>query len=197
MSTIILTPTNLAAAFDTAVLSSDPSHLSELNGIADTIIKNMNVYKLVEQAKKIPWYVIGALHAREANSDFKTHLANGDPLTARTVHVPAGRPVAPPQSGHLPYTWFESACDAFNGEWMPPGMLFDKANILAFCEHYNGWGGYERHGVNSPYLWSYTNHYTMGYYIHDNVFSATAVNKQPGCAAIFLTLKKRGIEMAL
>jgi lysozyme family protein len=164
--------------------------------VCDTIIKNQPIYEQVQRVTKIPFYVVGTLHARECDSNFSQHLHNGDPLTARTVHAPAGRPVPPPASGHFPYQWFESAIDAFKGEWFPPNGVFDAGNILAFCEHYNGWGAAERHGVNTPYLWSYTDQYTAGMYVADYQWSDTAVNKQPGCAAVFLALKARGLVTA-
>jgi len=40
-------------------------------------------------------------------SSFKLHLHNGDPLTARTVNVPKGRP----KTGQPPFAWGISAKD--------------------------------------------------------------------------------------
>jgi lysozyme family protein len=56
----------------------------------------------------VPWELIAALHEREAGGSFKGHLHNGDPLTGRTYHVPAGRPA----KGSPPFTWEASAIDA-------------------------------------------------------------------------------------
>ena len=56
----------------------------------------------------MPWYVVGLIHTMESSGNFAAHLHNGDPLSARTTHVPAGRPKA----GAPPFTWEESATDA-------------------------------------------------------------------------------------
>jgi lysozyme family protein len=95
-------------------------------------------------------YFIGCIHALESSFDFQTHLFNGDPLTARTVHVPAGQPVAPPASG-AGYSWEESATAAMKLK------EFDRANdwslprLLYRWERYNGMG-YRAQGVPTPYL---------------------------------------------
>ena len=57
-------------------------------------------YEKVGKALGIPWYVVGIIHSLEAGGDFTRHLHNGDPLTARTTHVPAGRP----KTGKPPFT---------------------------------------------------------------------------------------------
>ena len=49
-------------------------------------------YDQVANATGVPWYVIGMIHEMEGGLNFATHLHNGDPLTARTVHVPSGPP---------------------------------------------------------------------------------------------------------
>src|SRR5262245_54230899 len=71
------------------------------NSQADKIIAYKDRYKLLEAQTNVPWYFIGLLHLRESDCDFNTHLHNGDPLTARTVHVPAGRPL----QGKAPFTF--------------------------------------------------------------------------------------------
>ena len=65
-------------------------------------------YELVQSAIGVPWTLVGVIHAMECGFNFSCHLHNGDPLTARDVHVPKGRPAgtAPP------FTWLQSAVDA-------------------------------------------------------------------------------------
>ena len=67
------------------------------------------------------------------------HLHNGDPLQARTVHVPSGRPVV----GSPPFTWRQSALDALTlkgfhevGDWSVPHMLYllEKYNGTAYAD---------------------------------------------------------------
>jgi hypothetical protein len=124
----------------------------------------------------------------ESSLDFRKHLHNGDPLTARTVHVPAGRP----PDGEPPFTWEESAGDALRlrriprwDDWTVPGVLYQ-------LEGYNGWGYrlYHPH-VLSPYLWSYSGHYSSGKYVADGRWSDTAVSKQCGAAVIVRRMAER------
>lgn len=56
----------------------------------------------------MPWYFIAAVHLRESSFQVDRHLHNGDPLTGRTVQVPAGRPPV----GDPPHTFEQSASDA-------------------------------------------------------------------------------------
>lgn len=141
------------------------------------------------QTNGVPWWMIGALHVRESDEDFKQHLHCGDTLYARTVHEPRGRPKAEPKSGHLPYTFEESAIDALT---MQPHALhtvhpsWSVERVLYECEKYNGWG-YLKRG-NSPYLWSWTSEYDHGKFVADGKYSDAAVDKQPGVVAIFKAL---------
>src|SRR3954471_11428149 len=80
----------------------------EVDKYIDKIVANKATYEEVGGPMKIPWYVVGIIHCMEGGLDFKTHLHNGDPLTAKTVQEPAGRPVA----GNPPYDWKVSATDA-------------------------------------------------------------------------------------
>ena len=101
----------------------------------------------------------------------------------------AGRPV-----GHPPFKWEVSASDAlvFDGlstwtNWSLPGTLF-------VLERFNGFGyrGPDIH-ILTPYLWSFSNHYTKGKFVRDNVFSPTAVSKQCGAAVL---LRQHGLAQA-
>jgi lysozyme family protein len=64
-------------------------------------------------------------------------------------------------------------------------------NCLFLFEKFNG-GGYIKKGINSPYLWSYTNHYgtppNVGKYTSDHGFDPNAISKQAGTAAILKQL---------
>ena len=142
-------------------------------------------YEKVGKALGVPWYVVGIIHSLEAGGDFSRHLHNGDPLTARTTHVPAGRP----PTGKPPFTWEQSAIDALRlrgldrwKDWSVPGTLYE-------LEGYNGFGYRDYHpGVPSPYLWSFSNHYTRGKYVADGRFSPTAVSQQCGAALLLKQL---------
>jgi len=168
-----------------------PEHQRAVDGIAVRIEKSCDRYMSVAAGTAIPWWMIGAIHMLESNGSFNRHLHNGDPLKARTVRVPAGRPV----TGEPPFTWETSARDAVRLAGLHSVQNWDLARALYELESYNGWG-YRKYGINSPYLWSYTNHYTAGKYVSDGKFSATAISQQAGAAAIIRRMAERG-SMAL
>jgi lysozyme family protein len=132
------------------------------------------VYEPVSRSTGVPWYFIAAVHLRE--STFKiAHLHNGDPLSARTVHVPAGRPKTP----EPPYTFEQSAEDALRLKKLHQWQDWSLTGTLYQLERYNGLG-YRRLGKPSPYLWSFSHHYQHGKYIADGQYSDTAIDAQCG-----------------
>ena len=173
--------------FDTCIIS--PGRESTVDKLVGTIEQNRNRYAAVGDPLGIPWYFIGVVHNMEASQNFKKHLHNGDPLTARTVQVPAGRP----KTGTPPFTWEESATDSLQlkkldtwPDWSMPGTLYK-------LEEYNGWGYRRFHAdVKTPYLWSFTSHYRSGKYVADGKWSATAVSQQCGAAALLRRMAERG-----
>jgi lysozyme family protein len=140
-------------------------------------------------AGAIPWFFISVIHAMEASLDFTKHLHNGDPLTAKTVQVPSGRP-----PGNPPFTWEVSAADALSMKGLGGGTEWSLAGTLYQLERYNGWGYRLHHPqVLTPYLWSFSNHYTSGKYISDGTWSDTAVSKQSGAAVILRRMAEKGL----
>ena len=173
--------------FDTCVI--DPTKLAVIDQAATKIIHNMDRYKKLVQSVEgsIPWWFVGLVHKMEAAFSFDRHLHNGDPLSARTVLVPAGRP----PHGTPPFTWEESAQDAVRQQGLTKVTDWSLANALYLLEGYNGYG-YLYHGINSPYLWSFSNHYTKGKYVKDGVFDPNAVSQQVGSALVLKRLVDRG-----
>lgn len=171
--------------FDSMSLRS--SHLSEINHAADKVLLGRSRYEAVEAKTGVPWYMIGCIHLLEGDCNFNTHLHNGDSLAHRTVHVPAGRPKA----GNPPFSWEESALDALAYDGIKPPLNTIGQQFYA-CERFNGLG-YRSHGVNTPYLWSYSNHYTSGRYVADGVWSSSSVSQQVGIACVYKIFKDRGI----
>lgn len=161
-----------------------PEWQNRIDNAAQIVVKNMDRYKEVEDATGVPWAFVGVLHMRESSNDFSTHLHNGDPLTGRTTHVPAGRPPEwPPEDGTDP--WVASAIDALDYEGFADKGDWTLENICDRAEHYNGLG-YRRMGIPSPYLWSGTNIYTRGKYVADGQFSSSAVDRQCGVIPVYL-----------
>jgi lysozyme family protein len=157
----------------------DPKKREEVEHAITSILKNAPIYDSVSQFTNVPWWWIGLIHMRESSFDFRCHIHNGDPLTARTVHVPINRPV----TGQPPFTWQESAIDALRFENLHKWQNWSIVGALFRLEAYNGFG-YRKRGVVSPYVWSASMHYESGKFIDDGVFSPGAVDRQLGCGTV-------------
>ena len=164
-----------------------PSRAAAVDALVDRIARNKSRYAAAGRPHDVPWYVVGIIHMLESGGNFATHLHNGDPLTARTVHVPAGRP----RLGRPPFTWEESAADAVKqnlrgwSDWSIAGTLY-------LFERYNGFG-YRSKAIHSPYLWSFSTHYSKGKYVRDGVYSPTAVSGQCGAAVLLRRMAERAL----
>ena len=149
--------------------------------VCEKIVANRARYEAVGASLGIPWYFIGAVHNLEASLSFKTHLHNGDPLTARTVQIPKGRPL----NGQPPFSWEESAIDALKLKGLHEWREWSLAGLLFQLERYNGFGYRLYHPeVLSPYLWSFSDHYTKGKYADDGKWDANLVSRQCGAVTI-------------
>ena len=135
----------------------------------------------------IPWYFIGVIHGMECGFNFNGHLHNGDPLNARTVHVPAGRP----PTGAPPFTWRQSARDALTMKGFQQVTDWSMPHILYFLERYNGMG-YRMRGAATPYLWSFSNLYSAGKFVQDGHFDPDAVSRQCGAALMLKAVAAPG-----
>jgi lysozyme family protein len=165
-----------------------PDRVAALDAICDRLLAARLRYETIAKMTGVPWWMIGALHYRESNLDFRCVLHNGERIVGtgrKTTLVPAGRG---------PFATFEAAaCDALT---MPPHALqnvdeWNLARVLYECERFNGFGYLGK--CNSPYLWSFTDQYAGGKFIADHVFSPTAWDAQAGVAAIFKRLVIRGV----
>jgi lysozyme family protein len=173
--------------FDTCQINADKQN--QVDGLAASIIQHRTRYEAVGTPLSIPWFFIGVIHNMESSQRFDRHLHNGDPLTARTVHVPAGRPA----SGDPPFTWEVSATDALLLEGLDKVTDWRLPALLYQIEKYNGFGYRTRHpNVLSPYLWSGSQHYTSGKFVADGAFDPDAVSKQSGAAAILRRMVDQG-----
>lgn len=162
-----------------------PARRAAVETIVSSVIAQKARYEAVGDPLGIPWYFIAAIHNLESSLRFNRHLHNGDPLTARTTHVPPGRPL----TGEPPFTWEQSATDALLlqrldrvTDWTLPSLLFQ-------WEKYNGMGYRNRTPpVPSPYLWSFSNQYSKGKFIADGTYDAEAVSQQCGAAVLLRRL---------
>ena len=170
--------------FDEMVI--DTSKKNEINEAVALIKQGRSRYQNLAYSvnPKIPYYAIGIAHYMEADCDFTKHIHCGDPLTARTVNEPSGRPI----NGNPPFTWEESATDWLNLKQWNKWQDWQITDILARLEMNNGLG-YRHLGVPTPYLWSYAkNIYISGKFVSDGKFDADAVSKQVGAAILLKEL---------
>lgn len=159
----------------------------EAQKVIQRILYGQRRYEAVSEATRVPWYVIAVIHQMECDGDFECHLHNGDPLTAKTHHVPAGRPI----EGQPPFTWEQSACDALSYQGMAQWTDWSLSGTLYQLEGYNGFG-YRNHSTASPYLWGGTDVYRRGKYVKDGVWNGFAVSDQIGAAILLKLMSQEG-----
>lgn len=171
-----------------ASASVRPEMSTEASRVVARMITARDRYEAVSRETGVPWFVVGLIHAMECGQNFGKHLHNGDPLDRPTRQVPAGRPS---KTGG-PFTFEESACDALVHDKLDEVEDWSIPRVLYEMEKFNGWG-YRRHHpeVNSPYLWSGTQHYVSGKYVADGKWDSRAVSRQVGAVALLKTLAVR------
>lgn len=162
-----------------------PQYQKQIQRQTEQLQAQQHRYQAVAEPLAIPWLLVGLIHQLESGQNFSRHLHNGDPLTARTKQVPAGRPL----TGEPPFSWEDSARDALmlrhlhqQSDWSLPRLLYE-------LEGYNGWGYRLHHPkVLSPYLWSYSTLYDRGKYVEDGLWSDSARSQQCGAAIVLKQL---------
>src|SRR5512139_595091 len=157
----------------------------EFTPVAKRLAANKPRYQGISDSTGVPWFVIAVIHEREAgyDPDFTSNIANGEPWNRQTRLVPRGRG---------PFKSFEDAAyDALvncapyaaqNKDWSAGGTL-------SLLERYNGLG-YANRGLPSPYIWSGTDQYEKGKYVADGKFDPEKIDKQLGCAGLFMAMQK-------
>lgn len=170
----------------------NPDKESLVTEVAAHLMNNKTTYEMVAQSFGCPFWVIGAIHYREASFNFHSWLANGDPLfdhhgvAVKTVHVPSG--LGPAK------TWHEAAVLSLKEQGFDKIDRWNLACALYNIECYNGLG-YAKHFMPSPYIWASTNQYQAGLYVADGQFDSNKVDERLGVAAIAMGLKDLGIDL--
>jgi lysozyme family protein len=161
-----------------------PEYGRIVNWYVQTIRTNQKRYASVSERGSVPWYFIAIIHGLEASFNFRAHLHNGDyPLTQRTRSVPKDRPI----NWMPPSDWESSAVDALTLEGFTGQNDWDLAHLLYRWETFNGFG-YRSRGIPTPYLWSFSNHYSQGKFTADGKFDSAAPSKQCGAAVMLKSL---------
>jgi lysozyme family protein len=82
---------------------------------------------------------------------------NGDPLTARTIQFPTGRPI----EGNPPFKWEESVADTIRERGYDQWNDWSTAGMLVQWERFSGMQ-YRNLDHFSPYVWACTDLYVRG-----------------------------------
>ena len=101
MARVVLTPAlrgEYVQLFDSCRIRPDRG--DDVESLVKQLLSNQPRYEKVAEALGIPWSFIAVIHNMESGQSFHKHLHNGDPLTARTVQQPPGRP----KNGSPPFT---------------------------------------------------------------------------------------------
>lgn len=165
-----------------SICQVDQERITEISNVCFKIKQNKHRYLEVQIATGVPWFLIAALHYREASLNFNTVLHNGEKLDdvnrRGTTWVPKGR------GKGKNWTWEDAAIDALIYDKVHKADLSSIPKCLKKAEAYNGMG-YRKTGEYSPYVWAGTNiHDETGKYVADGKFSKTAQERQLGVAAI-------------
>lgn len=171
-----------------------PSRQKQVEDVIKRAVENKPRYDSVLSLgmfPRMPWFFIAAIHNLESGFDFNTHLHNGDPLTAKTVRVPSGRP----RLGTPPFKWENSALDALLLKGFDKVRSWALPELLWRLECYNGLGYRLYHpNVLSPYLWSFTQHYKRGKYVSDeDGWDENFESDQVGAAALIRRMLETGV----
>jgi lysozyme family protein/peptidoglycan hydrolase-like protein with peptidoglycan-binding domain len=161
----------LAKWWDAATITNP----TEVAAVAKRLVAAKDRYQSVEAKTRVPWYMIAAIHEREASQSWNKQLAQGDPLNQVSTNVPRGMG---PFS-----TWEEGAIAALKHDGLTSVSDWCIEKVLHWQEKYNGWGYFFR-GIPSPYVWGATSNQRPGKYVSDGVWSSTTMDRQIGCAAM-------------
>lgn len=185
----LMTMSEYQALYDSCELRS--VNILAVKNAGSRISQHWERYAAAVAGTAIPWKWLALVHLMEANLRFDCHLHNGDPLSARTVHHPAGRPTI----GAPPFTWEDSAADVLRFQGLTGLRMWTIPDMLYQFERYNG-VGYRRYAIYSPYLWAGSQHYSAGKFTSDGVFDPAAVSHQIGAGVILKFASLEGEHLA-
>lgn len=189
-----------AKQWDTMIINA--SRRSEAERAALYAIDNKAIYREIEAATGVPWPMTACNHRRESdrqdkngNPLFTTYLGNGQDLWVKTTIVPKGRGPFIRQSDAgrdhdlLIKAFIAGAKDGYAIDHLDRVKDWRLEKMIFYLEEFNG-PGYDMRGLPSTYIWGGTNIQKPGKFIADHKFSANAMDKQLGCAAILYCIAK-------
>ena len=163
-----------------------------------TAIKLLNYvdqgyYQSVSEEDGIPQVWMATSFERESSSNFHTSPAQGDPLWEKSIHVPRGLGPYIDHTDinplHWVQAWARAAKDAYHIDRLDTvgaaNWSWERACFEG--ELFNGFG-YRQFGVNTPYLWACTSHYTVGKYGSDGHFNRSMHDTQIGIVPVMFRM---------
>jgi lysozyme family protein len=165
-----------------------PQRKALVDQTVHSLVAHKDRYEHVADPIDVPWWFVAVIHQMEGSRNFHTHLHNGDPLTHKTVHVPRNRP-----PGNPPFTFEESARDALTLEGFAHVVDWSISRALFRLERFNGFG-YRKPSINipTPYLWSFSQHYTKGKFSSDGHFDPNLASQQIGAGVLLRVMVHQG-----
>lgn len=156
-----------------------PEKIPTIDRIANKLIAGKTRYQSIERKTSVPWTVVAIIHQMECGGDWSLNLAQGDPWNRVSTHDPKGRG---------PFTsWEAAAIDALSIDGTDKVAAWGIERLCYELEKYNGFGS-RNQGINTPYLWSYSNQYTRGKYIADHDWDPNAISGQVGAMPLLLRM---------
>lgn len=173
-----------------------PERAKAIDQVARKLLSYRGRYQQVADATRVPVIVLATLHERESSADFRTNLAQGDPLTRPSTHVPAGRPKLKPGIS-FPVSWEYAAVDAIEYDHLNDASA--PWSMVYACWKGEAWNGFgpRNHGIHTGYLWGGTQHYARGKYVADGIWDANHVDTQLGIVPVMLRMVALAPELAL
>src|SRR5581483_1663974 len=169
-----LTAANLSRWNSASVV---PNLIPFVDSVSKRLVAAKSRYENVRTISGVPWPIIAVIHERESSQSWLASLAQGDPWTRISIHVPKGRG---------PFSSWEAAAEDALDVCPPHAAHWHDWSIggaLTLLEQYNGLG-YASMGRPSPYIWASTDQYHSGKYIADGHYDPNAIDHQIGCAAL-------------
>ncbi len=167
-----------------------PKHAREVDQLVDRIVANKKRYKKAGNARGVPWHLVGVIHMLEGSGKFHTHLHKGDPLTARTANIPAGRPKTGMPPVHVGGKRRRCA-RARRPE--PLDELVGAGNALRARAVQRLRLPEIRHRHSQPLPLELLEPPHAGRFIKDRVFSPTTVSRQCGAAVLLKRMVERNL----
>lgn len=150
---------------------------------AQKVMRGKTRYKNAGALCGVPWTVIGLIHLMECGCSWNRQIINGEHWNLKTKLYPPG--LGPWDS------WEDAAVVGMQRFRKRYPSVWSVGTIGLFLERWNGMG-YASRNVNSPYLWSMSNHGEgVGKFVADGKYDASAVSDQVG-AMVALSLIEEG-----